>query len=59
MNSNQQFILRLFLSFVFPPLAVYCIEEKFSKHMIINIILFILGYIPGVIHSLFLTFMKK
>lgn len=43
-------IISLLLAFFLPPLAVF-IERGIGADLIINIILTILGWIPGIIHA--------
>lgn len=43
-------ILRIILAIILPPVGVF-MQVGFSKHFFINIILTLLGYIPGVIHA--------
>lgn len=45
-------ILRIIAAVLLPPLGAF-LEVGLSKHFWINIILTILGYIPGIIHALF------
>ncbi len=46
-------ILQLILCLLFPPIAVYLIHGA-GKDLVINILLTIIGGIPGVIHALYL-----
>jgi uncharacterized membrane protein YqaE (UPF0057 family) len=45
-------ILRLLLSILIPPLGVF-LQVGLSFHFFLNIILTLLGYIPGVIHAVY------
>lgn len=44
-------ILRFILAFVLPPLGVF-LTTGVSTALIVNILLTILGWLPGVIHAL-------
>lgn len=44
-------ILRTVLSIFVPPLGVF-LQVGIGKHFWINIVLTILGYLPGIIHAL-------
>jgi uncharacterized membrane protein YqaE (UPF0057 family) len=44
-------IIRTILSIILPPLGVF-LQVGIGKHFWINIVLTILGYIPGIIHAL-------
>lgn len=48
------FIIKIILAFVFPPFAV-ALERGCDGQLVLNIILTILGWIPGVIHALFIV----
>jgi uncharacterized membrane protein YqaE (UPF0057 family) len=45
-------ILRIILAIVFPPLGVL-LQVGLGKHFWINILLTLLGYIPGIIHAIY------
>ena len=47
-------LVLILLSLFLPPLAVY-LKTNSAKHTIINILLCILFYIPGVLHALYLV----
>ncbi|RMB62846.1 YqaE/Pmp3 family membrane protein [Dokdonia sinensis] len=47
-------LLTIILNIIFPPLGV-AVEKGAGKDLIINIILTILGFIPGVIHAFWVT----
>lgn len=46
-------IIRVIIAILLPPLGV-ALEEGLSKHFFINIILTLLGYVPGIIHALWI-----
>jgi uncharacterized membrane protein YqaE (UPF0057 family) len=43
--------LNIILSVLLPPIAVL-INKGLGKYLLINVILCLLGYIPGIIHAL-------
>lgn len=43
-------LVRLILSVIIPPLGVF-LQVGLTKHFWINVILTILGYIPGLVHA--------
>ena len=51
-DSLMSDILKVVLALFLPPLAVL-IETGFSKQLLINIVLCILGFIPGMIHAVY------
>jgi uncharacterized membrane protein YqaE (UPF0057 family) len=46
-------ILRIILAIIFPPLGVL-LQVGLGKHFWINILLTLLGYIPGIIHAIYI-----
>ena len=51
-------LLKIILSIFLPPVAAY-LQVGISTHFWINIVLTLLGGIPGVIHALWLVLTKK
>lgn len=45
-------IIKLILAVLLPPLGV-ALEVGLGKHFWINVVLTILGYIPGIIHAVY------
>ncbi len=48
-------LLKLILALVFPPAAVF-LEVGVTFHLFLNIVLTILGYVPGMLHALWVVF---
>ncbi|MCW8092116.1 YqaE/Pmp3 family membrane protein [Alteromonas sp. ASW11-130] len=46
-------IIRIILSILLPPLGVF-LQVGIGKHFWINVILTLLGYIPGIIHAVYI-----
>lgn len=46
-------IIRIIIAILLPPLGVF-LQEGLGKHFWINIILTIFGYVPGIIHALYI-----
>ena len=44
-------VLRIILAILLPPLGVF-LQVGIGKHFWINILLTLLGYIPGIIHAI-------
>ena len=44
-------LLTIILSILLPPVAVF-LEHGIGKNLLINILLTILGWVPGVIHAI-------
>lgn len=46
-------LVRILVAILLPPVGVF-LQEGFGKHFWINIILTILGYIPGIVHAVYI-----
>lgn len=46
-------IIRIIVAILLPPLGVF-LQEGLGKHFWINVILTILGYLPGIVHALWI-----
>jgi uncharacterized membrane protein YqaE (UPF0057 family) len=51
-------LIRIILSIILPPLGVF-LQVGFGKHFWLNILLTILGYIPGIIHAIWVIIKFK
>lgn len=45
--------IRIIVAILLPPLGVF-LQEGIGKHFWINILLTLLGYIPGIIHAVWI-----
>ena len=45
--------IRIIIAILLPPLGVF-LQEGLGKHFWINILLTLLGYIPGIIHAIYI-----
>lgn len=52
-TENEKDLLRIILSVIIPPVGVFS-QVGFSMHFWINIVLTLLGYIPGLIHAIWI-----
>jgi uncharacterized membrane protein YqaE (UPF0057 family) len=50
-------IIRIIVAILLPPLGVF-LQEGLGKHFWINVILTILGYLPGIVHALYIIIKK-
>ncbi|AFZ34469.1 MAG: YqaE/Pmp3 family membrane protein [Stanieria sp.] len=50
-------LVRLILAIVFPPLGVF-LQVGFTVDLAINILLTLLGYIPGIVHAVWIIARK-
>ena len=46
-------IIRVIIAILLPPLGVF-LQEGLGKHFWINIILTLFGYVPGIVHALYI-----
>lgn len=58
MKDNHLIILQTILTIILPPVGVF-MEEGFKIHFWINILLTLLGYVPGLIHGLYILFTSR
>lgn len=49
--------LRVLIAIFIPPLGVF-LQEGIGKHFWINIVLTLLGYIPGIVHAVWIIVRK-
>lgn len=52
MHAHDWFLV--FIAIFVPPVAVGLKRGLFSKDLLINILLFLLGFFPGLIHALYI-----
>ena len=58
MGSGQKAdVLRILIAILLPPLGVF-LEVGLGLHFWINLLLTFLGYIPGIIHAVWIIVMK-
>jgi uncharacterized membrane protein YqaE (UPF0057 family) len=50
-------LLKIILAVILPPLGVF-VEVGLTKHFWINILLTILGFVPGIIHAVYIIFTR-
>ncbi|GMR33153.1 hypothetical protein PMAYCL1PPCAC_03348, partial [Pristionchus mayeri] len=58
-NGDDEKLLLLILAIFIPPIAVFWVDRDVGVHLIINIVLCFIFYIPGIIHALWYCFMRK
>jgi uncharacterized membrane protein YqaE (UPF0057 family) len=59
-GAFQVDILRIVLTIILPPLGVF-LQVGLTKHFWLNVLLTILGYVPGLVHAVWViaTFPRK
>jgi uncharacterized membrane protein YqaE (UPF0057 family) len=50
-------LLRVLLSILLPPLGVF-LQVGLGKHFWINVVLTLLGYVPGLVHAIWIIARK-
>lgn len=50
-------VLRVILAVLLPPLGVF-LEVGLGKHFWLNVLLTLLGYVPGIVHALYVIFTR-
>lgn len=50
-------IIRIIIAILLPPLGVF-LQEGLGKHFWINILLTLLGYLPGIVHAIYIIIKK-
>ncbi len=58
MKEEKVKILKIIAAIILPPVAAY-LQVGISKHFWINIILTLLGGIPGMVHALWMVLTDK
>lgn len=51
--ETERDIFRIILSILLPPIGV-ALEVGITKHFWINVILTVLGYVPGIVHAVYI-----
>jgi uncharacterized membrane protein YqaE (UPF0057 family) len=57
MKGKSADFLRIILSLLIPPVGVF-LQVGFGMHFWINILLTLLGYLPGVLHAVWIILKK-
>lgn len=50
-------VFRIIIAILLPPLGVF-LQEGLGKHFWLNILLTLLGYIPGIVHAVYIIAKK-
>lgn len=56
-EEQKNDIVRILFAIILPPLGV-ALQVGFTKHFWINIILTLFGYVPGIIHAVYIIAKK-
>jgi uncharacterized membrane protein YqaE (UPF0057 family) len=55
---NEMEIIKIICAIILPPLGVF-LQVGLDKHFWINILLTLLGYIPGIVHAIWVVAKNK
>ncbi len=58
MNEKTADFLRIILSIIIPPVGVF-FQVGFGLHFWINILLTLMGYIPGLVHAIWIILKRS
>ncbi len=58
MREGSKDIIRIILSVLLPPIGVF-LQVGFSGHFWLNILLTLLGYLPGLIHAIYIIASRR
>lgn len=53
MSEQSKDIIRIIFAILLPPIGV-AMQVGISKHFWLNILLTILGYVPGIVHAVYI-----
>lgn len=56
-DSTLSDLIKIIIAILLPPLGVF-LEVGLGKHFWLNILLTILGYIPGIVHAVYIIAKK-
>lgn len=57
-KQSDQDLLRIIIAILLPPVAAY-LQVGISLHFFLNIVLTLFGYVPGILHALWLILSKQ
>jgi len=58
MNEGQVDFIRVILALLLPPVGVF-LQVGLGLHFWLNILLTLFGYIPGIVHALYIILTRK
>ncbi len=56
-DSTASDLIKIIIAILLPPLGVF-LEVGLGKHFWLNVLLTILGYIPGIVHAVYIIAKK-
>lgn len=58
MKENSKDLIRILLAILLPPVGVF-LQVGLGLHFWINLILTLLGYVPGIIHGIYIILTRE
>ena len=58
MDEKAKDLIRIILSLIIPPVGVF-FQVGFGLHFWVNIVLTLLGYVPGLIHAIWIILTRN
>ena len=58
MSQSNDDLLKIIISILLPPVAAY-LQVGFSLHFFLNVVLTLFGFLPGIVHALWLVISKQ
>lgn len=58
MKKNDQELLKIIFAILLPPVAAY-LQVGITLHFVINVVLTLFGFLPGIVHALWLVLTKQ
>ena len=53
MSGESKDLIRIIFAILLPPIGI-AMQVGFTKHFWLNILLTILGYVPGIVHAVYI-----
>lgn len=58
MADETNKLLLIIIAILLPPLAIFLVQNKFGTHFIINLVLCLFLWIPGILHAVYVVLQK-
>lgn len=58
MKKNDQELIKIIFAILLPPVAAY-LQVGITLHFVINVVLTLFGFLPGIVHALWLVLTKQ
>jgi len=58
MSQNNDDLLKIIIAILLPPVTAY-LQVGFTLHFFLNVVLTLFGYLPGIVHALWLVITQR